>query len=189
MQGASEKAAYWAAYKAAHEEEIRAYQKAYAAARSEQMRAYLKTYRATHKERVRARQKAYEAAHRDERRAYEAEYRAAHKEEYRAQKRAWTKTPRGRAKRAAEDARRRASGYISPKTVVALREEAHGICPYCYGPIETGHLDHIVPIASGGTNERDNLIWCCGVCNMRKGSRSLLQYLIPLHEKNGAWVR
>lgn len=40
-----------------------------------------------------------------------------------------------------------------------------------YRPDEA-HVDHIVPIAEGGTNETSNLRCSCGACNLSKGARS-----------------
>jgi 5-methylcytosine-specific restriction enzyme A len=40
------------------------------------------------------------------------------------------------------------------------------LCDYCGGPAEL--VDHIVPVRFGGTNDPDNLVPCCRVCNARK---------------------
>ena len=34
------------------------------------------------------------------------------------------------------------------------------------------HVDHIQPLAGGGTSERDNLQAVHSTCNLRKGARS-----------------
>lgn len=48
-------------------------------------------------------------------------------------------------------------------------------CQYCGAvpPKVILHVDHIVPVASGGGNEEDNLITACDACNLGKGARSL----------------
>jgi 5-methylcytosine-specific restriction endonuclease McrA len=56
--------------------------------------------------------------------------------------------------------------------------EYGGICPYCNEAIVKGHVDHIIPVCKGGTNERENLAWVCQRCNAQKGSRSLLQFVL-----------
>jgi 5-methylcytosine-specific restriction protein A len=30
------------------------------------------------------------------------------------------------------------------------------------------HLDHVIPLAQGGTNDPDNLQWLCAGCHSRK---------------------
>ncbi len=49
------------------------------------------------------------------------------------------------------------------------------VCQYCGGhpPAIVLHVDHITPIASGGSNDPDNLITACDTCNLGKGARSL----------------
>lgn len=41
-------------------------------------------------------------------------------------------------------------------------------CRYC-GAAEDLTIDHRVPIASGGTNRRSNLVTACQPCNLAKG--------------------
>ncbi|MDT2805260.1 HNH endonuclease [Vagococcus lutrae] len=48
-------------------------------------------------------------------------------------------------------------------------------CQYCgifAGEMEM-ELDHIVPISKGGTNEKDNLLTACVICNNGKSDRVL----------------
>jgi hypothetical protein len=53
-----------------------------------------------------------------------------------------------------------------------LRERAKSRCEYCRAPeIVTGgpfEVDHIIPQASAGSDELDNLALCCNACNTRK---------------------
>lgn len=43
-------------------------------------------------------------------------------------------------------------------------------CAYCNTPtgLRSGTVDHYLPEALGGTNERPNLRWCCWDCNQAK---------------------
>lgn len=41
-------------------------------------------------------------------------------------------------------------------------------CKYC-GSTNNLTIDHIIPLAKGGTNEPDNLRVMCRTCNCRKG--------------------
>ena len=51
----------------------------------------------------------------------------------------------------------------------ALILRSHPFCAYCGAP--AGTVDHVVPLARGGTNSLDNLVACCAECNASKGAR------------------
>ena len=49
-----------------------------------------------------------------------------------------------------------------------------GLCAACGGPVQRlgrgSHVDHIVPLAAGGTSRFRNLQLLCRLCNQRKGA-------------------
>lgn len=49
------------------------------------------------------------------------------------------------------------------------------VCQYCgaHPPATILHVDHIHPVAEGGTNDQDNLITACADCNLGKGAKLL----------------
>lgn len=49
------------------------------------------------------------------------------------------------------------------------------VCVYCNGPVE--HIDHVIPVAAGGSSQWENLAPTCAHCNQSKNDRSLLMYL------------
>jgi len=59
------------------------------------------------------------------------------------------------------------------------------ICQYCGGhpPAVILHVDHIRPVAEGGTNDIDNLVTSCEPCNLGKGARKLNAIPEPLAVK------
>ena len=59
----NERAAYFAAYRAAHRKEVKAYSKAYYIAHREKWKAYAKANYAAHPEKMKARAKAYYSTH------------------------------------------------------------------------------------------------------------------------------
>jgi hypothetical protein len=79
---------------------------------------------------------------------------------------------------AAELLRNTRYGYVLNKGVVrtmiplTLRHEVYAHdgwkCVYC-GSKKLLEVDHIMPIAKGGTDDRDNLQTLCRPCNRRKG--------------------
>ena len=58
-----------------------------------------------------------------------------------------------------------------------LRTRAGYACEYCRIPetLMGGRLteDHIIPPNAGGSDDVDNLCWCCWWCNVYKGHRLL----------------
>ena len=58
-----------------------------------------------------------------------------------------------------------------------LHREQNGLCMYSRDKLSltivgATHIDHIVPVNQGGTNDRDNLQLLCAGCNLRKSDRS-----------------
>jgi len=58
-------------------------------------------------------------------------------------------------------------------------------CQYCgsHPPGVLLHVDHIHPVAEGGTNDIDNLVTSCEECNFGKGARLLTAIPESLEEK------
>lgn len=52
-----------------------------------------------------------------------------------------------------------------------------GCCAYCLQPMKVITKDHLIPIIAGGSNDVNNLVPACQLCNSRKRTRSLLQCL------------
>lgn len=50
-------------------------------------------------------------------------------------------------------------------------------CEYCrlsqVGQEATFHVDHVIPVASGGKTDAENLALACVSCSLRKGSREI----------------
>src|ERR1043166_5770992 len=61
-------------------------------------------------------------------------------------------------------------------------------CQYCgaHPPGVLLHVDHVVAVAGGGTNDIDNLVTACEPCNLGKGARSLQVVPQSLAEKAAA---
>ncbi len=51
-------------------------------------------------------------------------------------------------------------------------------CRYCGAQSDTAKLvvDHITPVAAGGTNDPENLVTACEPCNAGKGARTIEQH-------------
>jgi len=110
--------------------------------------------------------------------AWELEFRRKYratpkgKEVEQAAARKWYATPHGHAVRRAEGHARRAAGELTAEDVMRLLDEAGGRCVYCgrEAPLE---IEHILPVARGGTNAMSNLAAACRSCNSSKGAKTV----------------
>jgi len=168
-------------YREAHRENDRARKKANYRLHSEGIKAAHKAYRATnqkkvlmwrrtHRERIIALKRIYRSAHKKEERAY----RVAHREQFKAYTKAYRKAHP--EKRREIDHRRRARklaahGSWSAKDLLVLRGILGTQClrPDCCTPTDRVAVDHIIPLAKGGSNQPTNLQLLCLRCNARKG--------------------
>jgi len=58
----------------------------------------------------------------------------------------------------------------------ALYVRDEGICRECRMTLDREgpwHIDHIVPVVAGGTNDDANLRLTCAPCNLRKGAKTI----------------
>ncbi len=76
-------------------------------------------------------------------------------------------------------ARKRASGgVISPDLAERLFKLQRGKCACCKQPLGNDyHLDHIMPLALGGTNTDDNIQLLRAKCNLQKSAKHPIDYM------------
>lgn len=70
-----------------------------------------------------------------------------------------------------------AGGRFTAQEWGALKDSYLGRCAYCFDA-KAEHIDHVVPVAKGGTNDIGNLVPACAKCNLSKGSKSLLAFMV-----------
>lgn len=109
--------------------------------------------------------------------------RDADPEANRAAVKAWKQAnPDGkRAHDHARRARARAGGGKHTQADInRLYAEQEGRCKVCASDFfETGyHVDHVVPLAAGGSNGPENLQLLCPTCNVRKGAKPFGEFLM-----------
>ncbi|HJT55833.1 MAG TPA: HNH endonuclease [Ktedonobacteraceae bacterium] len=46
-----------------------------------------------------------------------------------------------------------------------------GKCHYCHNKLAKYHIEHVVPVTRGGSNDMSNIVLACPPCNWRKGNK------------------
>jgi len=176
-----------AAYYDKNREQLRAKARAYGRDHRDERAVYRQAhkehdaaYREANRESKREKDRAYYKAHREQILAYQRSYRKDHPKKVAARHKAWRESENGRKGALADALNRRAAvdERITSEVVDEVTAEYGGLCPYCNQPIVNGHIDHIVPISMGGTSDRENLVYSCAPCNLSKGDKSLLEFMI-----------
>lgn len=125
--------------------------------------AYYRDYRERNQERTR--EIAREAR---------ARWREANRDKWREQRRAYAKTPTGRAiKRRAQLRRRGVETVPYRREDIYIRDE--GICHLCLEPVreEDFSIDHLVPISQGGPDSPENVAAAHFLCNSLRSDSPL----------------
>lgn len=162
------------AWKAANKEKVKALNADYRERKKDERKAYNAEYRARNIEAVREAHRAWREANKERIRARNAEYRKTNKERERANAAAWRAANPEAARAIIRNRRarlRKSEGSHTATDIEALFSAQKGKCAECRTSIRRGyHVDHIKPIALGGSNYPKNLQLLCGTCNRRKGS-------------------
>lgn len=163
--------------KAKNIERVRAYNLRYAAENPDVVRAsyrrnrekrlaYHLRYRAENPEKQRAAVASWSARNVERRRANEARRRAANRERF-------------ALNEAARRARKAANGcfMVTSEDVRRLLIRLRNTCAYCPTNLSAGfHLDHVMPIARGGSHSIGNLTAACARCNLTKGALTVMEW-------------
>jgi 5-methylcytosine-specific restriction protein A len=65
------------------------------------------------------------------------------------------------------------------------QQRGKGICYHCGGrfPVEELTMDHLIPIARGGTSDKKNCVPSCKECNSKKGHQTRAEMAFEELEK------
>jgi 5-methylcytosine-specific restriction endonuclease McrA len=174
-------------YVARNPEKVRAYQKRYAAENADKLREkrrqfaeenpdYYKRYYLANRDAIRAAQKKWWWDNREREIQRSLEYQRQNPERVREIKRRYEQTERGQLARVLNLWRRRARIKNAPGTAsiddVKARWDFYGRLCYLCGATAT-EIDHVIPIARGGSNWPSNLRPACGPCNRKKSMKPL----------------
>jgi 5-methylcytosine-specific restriction endonuclease McrA len=165
---------------------------------SSEGKAQRAAYQATNREKIRAQKKSLYAADPERHRAYGRKYRQAHPDKTREKHRRFKlENPNKYADMIAALAARKkadpelnaaccrnrqarkkaAGGRHTSEDVRQIYKAQRGKCAYCQVSVaKKFHVDHIHPLAKGGSNDRRNLQILCAPCNQSKNASDPIAY-------------
>lgn len=156
--------------------EIRA---AWRKANPERSKEISSAYKAANKEHCKAQWAKWAENNRAKRKAYNAAFYADNIETVRGKIDAWRKAnPEKQAEqwRNRRARKRNAEGTHTAADVLSIFTAQRGLCANCQAKLfKSGakkyHVDHMMPLALGGSNLPDNLQCLCPTCNLSKGAK------------------
>lgn len=99
----------------------------------------------------------------------------------RAQRRRWRSlnaTARRVQRKKEKLIRRGITGHHTAADLRAIFDSQNGHCPICRVFLANRyHVDHVMPIALGGTNNKENIQLLCARCNIEKGAKHPMTFL------------
>lgn len=159
---------YRRANKAAIAEKDRRNHLANRVARLDQMRVY----REQNKEHIAECNRSYGEKNKEKRRAYYKRWSKNNQDIRRAHKR----------KRQA--AKKNDKGFRNVHELWEMYHSQDGLCAYCEVPLFGNfHVDHMQPLSRGGADNPDNYAITCPTCNLRKHSKTTIEFVSTLGYK------
>jgi hypothetical protein len=185
-----------AAYRAANPEKIKARQSAWCALNASRLKAGRSARYAANLEKVRASNAAWYAANPERAKRVNSAWAANNSERIRAAKASWKaanpeKVKAGKARHYSanpgawriynQNRRSRKlenGGNLSQGLSAKLFKLQKGKCPCCNKPLgEDFHLDHVMPLARGGSNTDSNIQLLRASCNLSKSAKDPVQFM------------
>lgn len=115
---------------------------------------------------------------------WQREKREREKARWNARKWARNNPEKAKVIRKAASARRRARLLSAPGRFYSYHvdiklQEQGGRCanPHCRCELTEFHADHVIPLARGGSNSASNIQLLCPSCNLKKGAKSMEEFL------------
>lgn len=142
---------------------------------------YKAAWYAANRDRLNAKTANWKLANPEKVKALKATYQAANPEKVNAQIKAWRKANPEAMRIICQNYRSRKrinGGILSKNLSEKLFKLQKGKCPCCNQPLgDNYHLDHIVPIALGGSNTDDNIQLLRGTCNHQKHAKHPIDFM------------
>lgn len=86
-------------------------------------------------------------------------------------------TPARKLLRKARNIKRRAAGKVKGKDIQWLLKAQKGLCVVCRAKMSSYHVDHILPVAMGGSSDKGNLQLLCPTCNQDKSAKHPVSFM------------
>lgn len=78
-----------------------------------------------------------------------------------------------------------ATGQYTEEDIKHLRNNLNDCCRFCGAQLnKAGHIEHLTPLARGGSHNKNNITLSCYKCNLEKTSKTLDEYLEWRKERN-----
>lgn len=130
-------------------------------------------YQENNKERRKQKDKRYREQNKEKIKEYERQYRTQNRERMATRDLAKYRenpTPILAKNRGRKALRRNAEGVHTATDIETIYDNQSGNCAYCSAALRGVYdVDHVIPLAVGGSNWPDNLCCACKPCNRRKG--------------------
>lgn len=151
----------------------------WAKANQEKVDAYIKRWKAANPERCRAFDKKWRTANPAKIAKKNKNYKTLHAERLKpiaiVRVKKWRKENPEGVRRNSQTRRARkkgAAGSHTAEQLLQLLERQRFKCAGCTTSVkDKRHIDHIMPLARGGSNDIRNLQWLCPVCNNKKHAK------------------
>ena len=152
---------------------------AWRAANPDKVKARSAAYHVENREKIKARKAAWHAANKEKLTAKHADYRAANREQIKTSNAAYqAANPEARRIYSHNRRARESGGRLSKGLAEKLFKAQKGKCACCGLPLgDDYHLDHIMPLALGGTNTDDNIQLLRQQCNNQKSSKHPIAFM------------
>ena len=167
-------------YQSKNVEKIREYQKAYREKNADKMREYSKVWRKENAEELAQKKKAHYQENIDHYREYKREYHQKNADRLTEKTLQWQRENPDKVHIKAQRRRARLrEAFVEDVNPFIVLERDNWECHLCGGSIDPSlkspermswSIDHVIPLAKGGTHEYSNCKAAHRVCNSRKGA-------------------
>ena len=155
--------------------------KAWVGNNADKMRAMRAEYEKLNYECIKARKSADRLANPAKHKRRSAKWYEKNKESRKLTVLAWRAANREKCKAAKQNHRAKelAGGTHTAKDIASLFKTQKGKCAHSWCRVllpKSYHVDHVMPLARGGTNDRKNLQLLCPPCNLRKNAKHPIDF-------------